>query len=97
MRKFFMAESVVKEILEDIKIARTDDNFLYITYWQKTAPEVSFIEFFKSPGIYGGLTYKTIERARRKLQNKYPELRDSKCADARFEESMKYEQYAING
>lgn len=96
MKKFFMAENAVKEILENVWIARTDDNFLYITYWQKTAPEVSFIEFFKSPGRYGGLAYKTIERARRKLQNKYPELRDSKCACARFEETIKYEKYAID-
>lgn len=98
MKKFFDTENVVKKILVDIPITRNNDWFLFITYWKLKAPEgVNFQDYFNTPWRYGAPSYKHIERCRRKLQSKFPELRDNETAEARFEESMKYENYAING
>ena len=95
MKKFFETEKTVKKILKDLPITRGDDNLLYIRYWQIVAPKVSFIEFFKEPGKFNGATYKRIERCRRKLQEKYPELKSVKAAEFRFEQETEFKQYGL--
>lgn len=97
MKKFWDTEKIIKQILEEISITRGDDNLLYITYWRKIAPDISFIEFFKRPVMHGGVTFKRVERCRRKIQEKYPELKDKESADARLEETANYIDYAVNG
>ncbi len=98
MKKFFDTEKKVKEILEKYPATRKDDWFLLMTYWHLHAPAgVNYVEYYHHPWKYNAPSYKNIERCRRKLQSKYPELKDESTADARFEETMKYEQYAING
>lgn len=37
-----------------------------------------------------------VERCRRKLQERYPELKDTKTAEKRFELMQEYENYALN-
>ena len=98
MKKFFDTEKKVKEILEKYPATRKDDWFLLMTYWHLHAPcGISYVEYYHHPWKYNAPSYKNVERCRRKLQSKYPELKDESTADARFEETMKYEQYAING
>ena len=98
MKKFFDTEKKVKEILEKYPATRKDDWFLLMTYWHLHAPAgVNYVEYYHHPWKHNAPSYKNIERCRRKLQSKYPELKDKPTADARFEETMKYEQYAING
>ena len=96
MKKISETEKKIKRILETVPITRKDDNMLYITYWKLVAPDVSFINFFKTPSKYGGATFKRVERCRRKLQARYEELREKESANARFEESLKYEQYVLD-
>jgi hypothetical protein len=95
MRKFYDAEKVVKKILKDLPITRGSDNLLYIRYWQIVAPEVSFIDFFKEPSKYNGATFKHIERCRRRIQEKHPELKSVKVAEFRFEQETEFKQYGL--
>ena len=98
MKKFFDTEKKVKSILEKYPATRKDDWFLLMTYWHLYAPAgISYMEYYHHAWKYNAPSYKNIERCRRKIQEKYPELKDEKTSDARFEESMKYEQYALNG
>ena len=41
-----------------------------------------------------GLSFESITRARRKLQNKYPELRNEKIANLRNEKQKDYINYS---
>ena len=95
MKKFYDTEKIVKKFLKDLPITRGDDNLLYIRYWQKVAPSVSFIDFFRQPSKYGGATYKCVERCRRKLQEKFPELKSVKVAEIRFEQETEFKQYGL--
>ena len=95
MKKFFETEKTVKKILKDLPITRGNDNLLYIRYWQKVAPNVSFIDFFREPNKYDGATYKRVERCRRKLQEKFPELKSVKVAEFRFEQEIEFKQYGL--
>ena len=84
-------------ILKEKPITRTDDQLLYVAYWSKKRPDVSFLDFFKNARYYKCASFVSVERVRRKLQERYPELKDSKTAEKRFELSMEYEQYALEG
>lgn len=97
MKKFSETEEKVKKLLEDIPDTRKSDEDLFDKYWQSIAPQVDFRTFFLNPKRYGGTKYKCVERVRRRVQAKHPELKDAKTAEARLEESMNYEEYAING
>ena len=46
--KLMKLEPIIQDILENNPITRTDDQLLYIAYWQKTMPEVSFFDFCKN-------------------------------------------------
>ena len=98
MKKFYGTEKKVKEILEKYPATRSDYWFLLITYWHLYAPAgIIYVEYYHHPWKYNAPSYKHIERCRRRIQARCPELKEKKCAEARFEESMKYENYAING
>lgn len=97
LKRLYKLEDEITEILENNPITRTDDQLLYIAYWNIKAPYVSFIDFFETPQKFGGRVYKSVERCRRKIQERRPELKDSKVAEYRNELTMDYEQYAIGG
>ena len=97
INKLLATEKLVRKILEEYPITRTDDSLLYIAYWMKISPETSFIDFWKSPRIYGGIEYKSVERCRRKVQSRHPELKEKTTAEAREEAEMDYIEYAIGG
>lgn len=97
MKKLIKLQKDIYEILSEIPITRTDDHLLYVSYWRKKRPEVPFMEFWKNYKRYKASGFAAVERCRRKLQSRFPELKDKETAEARFEETMKYENYAING
>ena len=94
--KFRKAELDVIEILKANKLARKSDQALFIMYWIKKANKIPFKFFFLCPSLYGGCSFKTIERCRRKVQEHYPKLKDKETAEKRMEAEMDYEQYALN-
>ena len=83
------------EILKEIPITRTDDHLLYIAYWSKHYKHASFFDFFKNARRYKASSFAGVERCRRKLQERYPELKDTKTAEKRFELIQDYEEYAL--
>lgn len=96
MIKLAELQQEIYVILKEIPITRTDDHLLYVAYWSKKKPEVSFIDFWKNYKRYEASSFAAVERCRRKLQEKFPELKETKTAEKRFELSMEYEQYALN-
>lgn len=97
MIKIEIAETIVYELLKDVPITRMDDQILYIAYWSKTQPEVSFFDFFRNYKQYKAKSYKTIERVRRKIQAKFPELAEPYVQEKRYELEKEYEEYALKG
>lgn len=91
------SEKIVERILEDMPITRKNDNLLFIEYWRRVAPDVSFIDFYKDPFKYKGVQYKSVERNRRKIQSRRPELEDPKTVIIRAGQEMEYYQYGIGG
>lgn len=93
LKKKQNAENVVEEILEKEPITRTSDNILFVRYYQLLNPRVDFMTYFENPEKYKGFSYKTIERARRKIQARRPELKNSKVAEYRFDQEQVYLEY----
>ena len=70
MAKVNVIETRVKEILEFYPETRDNDNLLYVTYIK----EYHYVDFTKETFInyeqYGLPSFKSVERARREIQNK---------------------------
>ena len=96
----YKLEEVVLAVLEESELARKDDAYMIACVIEKIRPyitnrSVSYVlthakELQLPP-------FESITRCRRKLQQRNPELRDNKTADARFEETSEYQKYAIGG
>lgn len=97
IKEILKTEKEVEKILEEVVTTRTSDNLLFVAYWMKKAPHVSFIDFWKEPHRYGASSYKTVERCRRKIQARRPELKDSHTEELREKAEMDYFEYAIGG
>lgn len=98
--KSFDLENKIKTILEINKEARCNDMYLYLAYIELELhdPDIknTFIEIFKSARLRKNLdlaTFTAVERARRKVQVNYPELKIQEVAEARFEKQQNYELY----
>lgn len=94
--KLYKLEEVVKEILEDEELARRDDCYLILRVVEKMYPTLS-CQTFKEVMIKGkskGLSFESITRARRKVQNKYPELNDEEIVENRMNETQEYIEYS---
>ena len=89
-------ERTVEEILRTDKLAQKDDCYLILEVIRKIYPfEVgkTFAQVMfdaKSKGI----SFESITRARRKLQKKYPELKDEETAEIRDKEQQEYIEYS---
>ena len=97
MAKLKTMEKVVLQVLEESPAARGDDNILMYLVISKLNPELCDIPF--SRVLYhhtelGLPNFKTIERCRRKLQEKYPQLKDPKKAAIRNAEKQEYIEYS---
>lgn len=91
-------ENLVKQALIKNKSARDDDHLLYIEVVYIIDPglvNVNFMMNFKNARQLGLPLFESVSRARRKLQEKYPELRaTSKVENARKEKQMEFEEYS---
>lgn len=89
-------KKVVEEILEKDKLARKDDCYLILEVIRKLYPfEVgkTFANVMfnaKSKGI----SFESITRVRRKIQKRYPELKDKETAELRDVEQKEYIEFS---
>lgn len=88
-------EKVVMQVLQNDKLARIDDCYLILEVIKKLFPyEVgkTFTQvMFNAKNK--GISFESITRCRRRLQRKYPELKDIKNAEIRNEEQKEYIKY----
>lgn len=88
---------IVKEILEQDELARTDDCYLMLKVLEITHPnEVgkAFSEVMLN-AKRNKINFESIRRCRQKVQEKYPELKDITTVEKRGEEIGEYRQFAL--
>lgn len=96
MQKLIKVEEVVEQILRQDKYSRNNDIYLILKYITKVYPyEVGkrFEEVMTNVSKKG-LSFESITRARRKIQNKYPELKNDKVANFRDKKQKEYIAYS---
>ena len=92
-------EKVIKPILENQPQTRDDDFLLYAEVIRQYNPELlklSTFSFLVSHNIYEVPNIKSIERARRKIQEKFPELASERAKRKRAEEQVTYIRYSAD-
>lgn len=105
IKLLFKIEPIVEQILEEVPITRGSNHVLYSEYYRrinseyyrKTHMTVNFDKFWENPHRYGGAMFSSVERYRRHIQGKRPELKDRKVAELREEAEMDCYNYAIGG
>lgn len=98
MTKLLKIEEVVEQILRQDEYARNNDVYLILKYISKVYPyEVGkrFEEVMNNVSKKG-LSFESITRARRKVQNKYPELTNKKIANFRNIKQKDFIAYSKN-
>lgn len=88
---------IVKDILEQDELARTDDNYLIFRVVQITHPQETgkaFSEVMLNAKS-NKINFESIRRCRQKVQEKYPELKDMSTAEKRAEEISEYRKFAL--
>lgn len=96
MPKLIKVEEIVEQILRQDNYSRNNDVYLILKFITKVYPyEVGKkFEEVMSNVSKKGLSFESITRARRKLQNKYPELKDEKVANFRDKKQKEYIAYS---
>ena len=96
VEKLKRLEKTVEEILRNDELARRDDGFLILEVVRRLYPfEVgkTFADvMFNAKNK--GISFESITRARRKIQKKYPELKDVETAEIRNAEQEEYIKYS---
>lgn len=92
-------EKVVEEILRKDNLAKTDDCYLILEVVRKLYPydvgKTFATVMFDAKNK--GINFESITRARRKVQEKYPELKDEETVEIRNQEQEEYRKYAKEG
>ena len=96
MQKLIKVEEVVEQILRKDEYARNNDVYLILRYISKVYPYEIGKKFEEAMTNVSkkGLSFESITRARRKLQNKDPELKNNKIADFRDKKQKDYIAYS---
>ena len=91
-------EKIVKEILEEDELARRDDCYLILKVVEKLYPMEVGKTFYSVmiSATNRGISFETITRARRRVQQKNPWLKDDETAKIRDEEQKEYIDYALD-
>lgn len=91
-------EKIVKEILEEDELARRDDCYLILKVIEKLYPMEVGKTFYSVmiSATNRGISFETITRARRRVQQKNPWLKDDETAKIRNEEQKEYIDYALD-
>ena len=96
MGKISKYENIVLYVLKNYEGARSDDKLLYL--WvlrEERLNTVLPLENYLLGRCHNYPNYETITRCRRKLQEKYPELRPAKSEQMRREEAeIDFRRYA---
>lgn len=89
-------EKIVEKILRTDELAQKDDCYLILKVIQNLYPlEVGkTFETVMFGAKNKGISFESITRARRKLQKKYPELKDKETAEIRQAEEKEYIEYS---
>ena len=96
MQKLMKVEEVVEQILRKDEYARNNDVYLILKYVSRVYPyEIGkkFEEVMTNVSKKG-FSFESITRARRKIQNKYPELKNNKIANFRDKKQKDYIAYS---
>ena len=96
MQKLIKVEEVVEQILRKDEYARNNDVYLILRYISKVYPYEIGKKFEEAMTNVSkkGLSFESITRARRKLQNKYTELKNNKITDNRDKRQKDYITYS---
>lgn len=96
VEKLRKLEKVIKPILENQPQTREDDFLLYaevIKQYKPTLLELSARAFLIGHNTLNVPNIKSVERARRKVQEKHPELASERAKKKRAEQEQVYVQY----
>ena len=96
MQKLMKVEEIVEQILIKDEYARNNDVYLILKYVSRVYPyEIGkkFEEVMTNVSKKG-FSFESITRARRKIQNKYPELKNNKIANFRDKKQKDYIAYS---
>ena len=95
MAKLKMVEPLVEEALINNKSCRGDNFILYLEVLKKYIDlNLSIKDVFLNHDLLGIPSLESITRARRKLQEKHPELKDVQAALIREQEEEAYIDYS---
>lgn len=97
--KLIKLTETIKEILEQDELARKDDCYLVLKVLERTHPQEvgkTFAQVMLN-AKKNKINFESIRRCRQKVQEKHQNLKDSKTAEARFEEQSEYQRFARNG
>ncbi len=97
MAKFKTYENVVLDILKSYPLARSDDYFLMNKVCERLNPDLCskpFKQVMKEHQELGLPNWETVSRCRRKIQEKFPELRNAETTRARAIEQEDYKNYS---
>lgn len=95
MAKVKIIEPLVEEALLKNKASRGDNFILYLEVLKKYIDlNLSIKDVFENHLILGIPSLESITRARRKLQEKHPELKDDDVAAVREMEEEDYKNYS---
>jgi hypothetical protein len=96
MKEIKTIEKLVMEILEIYSDSRSDDFILYGYVCQRTNPALLDLDFFDiiiNHKKYKMPSYETVSRVRRKVFEKYPELKPEKITKLRKEKEQNFKNY----
>ena len=97
MEELKRISQIILTILKEDELARKDDMHLFLRVHETLMPNIcnyntkvvlDLIRKKKLP------SWESMSRARRKIQEKHPELRDEKISRFRYEEEEKYREFA---
>ena len=96
MKKLNNLQNIVKEILTNDELARKDDCYLILQVISKLYPYEIGKKFIDV--MFGakkkGISFESITRCRRKVQEKNPKLKDEKTAKMRNAKQKEYIKYS---
>lgn len=97
VEKLRKLENIIKPILERQPQTRNDDYLLYAEIIRAYNPDL--LEIPTKAFLFGHIelnlpNIKSVERARRKVQEKHPELASERAKKKRAEEEQMYREYA---
>ena len=96
VRYLIKLETVVTEILEENELARNDDVILYVEVCKRFCPKALNLPFIYAMQNHNELlpNMKSVERARRKAQERRPDLESDRAKKKREKEQAAYVEYA---